>query len=423
MLKISKSKKIKPITCSDSFGCSINTIIKTKELNTSMDMIDIDKKIEEVQEALDNVRQVKKCRACECFLDVLNSVNTDLTGIKTPQAKASQKEMQSWFDEGNKERHSCLGCEECLPIKPYNYFNDLLKGGQRDKAPLTEIKESKSCDCGDHCMPPKSSQSKISDKWPIVEGNYLVGNLISTVAVCTLSDVDLPNELKEAGALENTSIIGTVSTENLGIERIIRNLVSNPAIEFLILCGKESRGHKAGQAILSLKDNGLDKDKRIIGAMGPRPILSNITYEEVEVFRKNVTVIDEIGTQDVSRLIQAINICKDKPKNEHLALPPKINRHKVIDAQHLSNSDWVHDPEGFFVISLNRDDKKIVCEHYAKEGILGEVIKGVSAEDIANTVIKRGLISRLDHAAYLGRELAKAEMSIKLGVKYVQDKA
>ncbi|WP_298840816.1 tetrahydromethanopterin S-methyltransferase subunit A [Clostridium sp.] len=423
MLKVSKLKKIKPIICSDSCGCSIDTDIKKKELNTSSDIIDIDKKIEKVQEALDNVRQVKKCRACECFLDVLTSINTDLEVIKTPQAKATQKVMKSWFDEGNKERHSCLGCEECLPIKPYNYFNALLNGVQGDKAILTEIEGSKPCDSGDCCMPPKSSRLKIADKWPIVEGNYMVGNTKATVAVCTLSDVDLPNELKEAGALENTSIIGTLATENLGIERIIRNLVSNPTIEFLILCGKESRGHKAGQAIVSLKDNGLDRDKRIIGAMGPRPILKNITYEEIEAFGKNVTVIDEIGTKDVSRLMEVLKMCKYKSKGEKPTLPPKVNTPKVIDVQHLSNREWVHDPEGFFVIFLIRDDKKIVCECYAKESILEEVIKGVSAEDIANTVIKRGLISRLDHAAYLGRELAKAEMSIKLGVKYVQDKA
>lgn len=50
-----------------------------------------------------------------------------------------------------------------------------------------------------------------------------------------------------------------------------------------------------------------------------------------------------------------------------------------------------------------------------------EVIKGASAEDIANTIIKRGLLSRLDHAAYLGRELAKAETALNLSIPYKQD--
>jgi len=42
---------------------------------------------------------------------------------------------------------------------------------------------------------------------------------------------------------------------------------------------------------------------------------------------------------------------------------------------------------------------------------------------LAVTVVERGLITRLDHAAYLGRELAKAEISIKTGALYEQDAA
>ena len=39
------------------------------------------------------------------------------------------------------------------------------------------------------------------------------------------------------------------------------------------------------------------------------------------------------------------------------------------------------------------------------------------------TVINEALISRLDHAAYLGRELARAEQALKTGENYVQDRA
>jgi dihydropteroate synthase len=33
-----------------------------------------------------------------------------------------------------------------------------------------------------------------------------------------------------------------------------------------------------------------------------------------------------------------------------------------------------------------------------------------------------GLVSRLDHAAYLGSELAKAEIALKTGKEYIQDR-
>lgn len=48
-------------------------------------------------------------------------------------------------------------------------------------------------------------------------------------------------------------------------------------------------------------------------------------------------------------------------------------------------------------------------------------IAGKSARDMLNTLIDRGLVGRLDHAGYLGRELEKAEIALYLGRSYVQD--
>ena len=165
----------------------------------------------------------------------------------------------------------------------------------------------------------------------------------------------------------------------------------------------------------------MDQDNRIIGAVGPRPILKNISADEIEAFRKHITVIDEIGTQDTVRLVEVVKAYMDKPKEVAPILPPRVRMPKVVEALPRSNREWTHDPEGFFLLLLDRDAKGIICEHYIEEGVISEVIRGESAEDIANTVIKRGLLSRLDHAAYLGRELAKAEMALNLGIPYKQD--
>ncbi|MBT9538148.1 MAG: DUF4346 domain-containing protein [Planctomycetota bacterium] len=61
--------------------------------------------------------------------------------------------------------------------------------------------------------------------------------------------------------------------------------------------------------------------------------------------------------------------------------------------------------------------------HYRIDGILDEIIYGDNPVLIALTAIERGLVSRLDHAAYLRRELEKAYLSMTYGFKYVQDKA
>ena len=48
-------------------------------------------------------------------------------------------------------------------------------------------------------------------------------------------------------------------------------------------------------------------------------------------------------------------------------------------------------------------------------------VAGRNARDILNTLIERGLVSRLDHAGYLGRELERAEIALRLKRSYVQD--
>lgn len=383
-------------------------------------MVDRKEIIKQVYKELNEVRQTKKCTSCECLLDVLEAVAGDLEKINDVEIETILAELERWHEAGNKKRHSCLGCEVCLPIGPYNCISSMLR---RDSEGVPTEISGNQCGCScESCGIVTANKMTIPEKWPVVEGNYLVGNPSSSVAVCTLADTDLPVELKKASMLANIAIVGSLATENLGIERMIRNVVSNPNICFLILCGRDSRGHQAGQAILSLKDHGVDENRRIVGAKGPRPVLKNVSVEEINAFMNNITVIEEIGTLDVARLSEIIRAGLAQPLNEVLLIPPKIALPKTIVAARISNRDWVHDPEGFFLILIDRELRTIVCEHYTQEGVINEVIRGKTAEDIALTAIKRGLVSRLDHAAYLGRELAKAEVALNVEITYTQDK-
>jgi len=75
---------------------------------------------------------------------------------------------------------------------------------------------------------------------------------------------------------------------------------------------------------------------------------------------------------------------------------------------------------------------EIVVEHYInvqKEGSrlkvatgrLNTVIRGTDALGICDTVFRKGLVSRLDHAMYLGRELQRAQCALETGRRYEQD--
>lgn len=151
--------------------------------------------------------------------------------------------------------------------------------------------------------------------YPPEEGCYLRGNDYSPVAVAVIlrwireetpPDIeDLVRVAVESGA----ALAGTVQTENIGLEKIICNLVSNPNIRYLVVCGPESPGHLVGNAILALAENGVDGNKRIIGAEAPTPYLFNIPSEHVARFREQVTAIDLVNEGSPEVLRQAVWSC------------------------------------------------------------------------------------------------------------------
>jgi len=105
----------------------------------------------------------------------------------------------------------------------------------------------------------------------------------------------------------------------------------------------------------------------------------------------------------------------------------KIKRR--LTAKYHKIKDWKMDPKGYFLIGVNRK-KKVILVGYCKFTTLGSspindmvaTVKGKTAIEIVNTLIREKFVSTLQHAADMGIELHKAELSLKYGFKYVQDK-
>ena len=74
-------------------------------------------------------------------------------------------------------------------------------------------------------------------------------------------------------------------------------------------------------------------------------------------------------------------------------------------------------------ISGDKNKNKIYVEYFENNGNLLHTIEGTDAASIYYTIIERGFISKLDHAAYLGKELTKAEYFLKYDIPFIQDKA
>lgn len=156
--------------------------------------------------------------------------------------------------------------------------------------------------------------------YPPEEGCYLRGNDYSPVAVLVILKwirEETPPEIEKlvrVGVESGAGLSGTLQTENIGLEKVICNVVANPNIRYLLVCGPESPGHHVGETILALMKNGVDARKRIIGTSASTPYLFNIPVESIERFRKQITVVDLIdeGSPDVVR--EAIGACyQEKP--------------------------------------------------------------------------------------------------------------
>ncbi len=122
--------------------------------------------------------------------------------------------------------------------------------------------------------------------WPMASGDYVLGSEASSVAVLIVGRgaVEVPPELYR--------IKGILKTENIGLERVIVNMISNPAIRVLVLCGKEEFGHFPGAAIHALMEHGVDEHRRIMNTRSAIPFLCDLPPEAVERFRGQVELVD-----------------------------------------------------------------------------------------------------------------------------------
>jgi tetrahydromethanopterin S-methyltransferase subunit A len=179
-------------------------------------------------------------------------------------------------------------------------------------------------------------------------------------------------------------------------------------------------GHLPGQSLESLFVNGLDDKQRIAGAKGKRPYVKNVTAEHVRVFREQVQLIAMIGELDVAIIAHAVRHLHRR------GMPPFSGgiTDVAVETVHAKEPQFYKsDPAGFLVVYPNHQAKTLVVEHYTTAGVLGCVIEGKTPMALCSEVVRRGLVSQLDHAAYLGRELVAAERSLQRGEPYTQDRA
>jgi len=95
-----------------------------------------------------------------------------------------------------------------------------------------------------------------------------------------------------------------------------------------------------------------------------------------------------------------------------------IKRIKTIKAKPWNEDNIKLDPKGYFLIRIYKN--KIQAGWVNKNNEMIRIIEGAKSTDILHEIIKRKMISRLDHAYYMGMKLERAEYCLKNKKKFVQ---
>lgn len=141
---------------------------------------------------------------------------------------------------------------------------------------------------------------------PIPEERFL-GNSAASIAVCTLSSIDLLRKFQNSGILDEICLAGRLLSENKGIDSMIDYVFRNKNVKTIIVCGKEVWGHKAGHSLFELHKNGINSKNRIINSQSPDPFLTS-SENKIKYFQENIHLENMINETDFSIIQKKIQL-------------------------------------------------------------------------------------------------------------------
>jgi len=269
--------------------------------------------------------------------------------------------------------------------------------------------------------------------YPPEKGCYLRGNDYSPVAVVILLNAPygtMPPEVQSIPKkIENlvkvaietgAALSGTLQTENIGIEKIVCNIVANPNIRYLIVCGNEVEGHNTGTAIKALMENGIDERRTIIGSQAMTPYLFNIPLEAIFRFREQLTLIDLIDEIDPEVIMKGIWSCYQEnptPFKKYKLYDPGAFSDSAISCSLTWNVKHPEEIEDWEIDEIVKDirEPEVSAEKLKKIG--GEHMKG---EKRALTIAKR-LLKVTEELSAIARlcieEIEVSEVTLVEGLK------
>ncbi len=249
--------------------------------------------------------------------------------------------------------------------------------------------------------------------------------------VLSLQSTNIPvvgKEVAQAGAVavvvpDNQSLAHNISVaKKAGIRCIIADPLLQPAGSGLVVSLK--RFKKLTYPLFFGAGNVVelfDAD-----SIGMNAVLAGIAMElgASVIFSSEHSDKTQGSVREMRRATEMMALTRDRPYPKDLGIDlltlkekrcrrePPLEYETIIPAKPLPD-EIECDPKGNFRIGIEGDTIVAV--------INGRAVRGTRWQDIFYTIVKTGDVTLLDHAAYLGRELYKAELAIRYGRSFEQD--
>jgi thymidylate synthase len=145
--------------------------------------------------------------------------------------------------------------------------------------------------------------------WPIYYKDFLtISDKKSNIGICTLWT---PKDSICSKLDKKSFSVGGQLYSKRGVNFILRNVLANPLIDHIILCGSDRS--ESGEAFLKFMKNGVDKNYRVKGDEKCE-IHKEIGRKSLEKFRKSVKLVDMRGKVNLSELRRKIRLIKQRKR-------------------------------------------------------------------------------------------------------------
>ncbi|WFN35709.1 dihydropteroate synthase-like protein [Methanogenium sp. S4BF] len=136
---------------------------------------------------------------------------------------------------------------------------------------------------------------------------------------------------------------------------------------------------------------------------------SDKTQGSVREMRRAAEMMALMGDRPYPKDLGLSLFCIKEKRRRH---EPAIPREMTCDVPPVPE-ELVFDPRGNLRIGI--EDGWIIAEHK------GMAFRGKKWDEVFHAILSDGRVSLMDHAAYLGKELYKAELSLRFGRSFEQD--